>query len=239
VFKSLNDENVHLARWESEVADHRIHGTTRQQVREVFERERPALLPLPTGYFPCFREALRAVHRDAHVEVEKAYYSVPPEYVGRTVWVRWDSRLVRVFNGRFDPIAVHVRHEPGRFSTQPGHIASEKISAVERGAGFLLHRAGTVGPATGRWAQTMLEERGIEGVRVLQGLLSLTRKHSGTAIEKACELALRHSQFRLRVVRTLIKHQVRQEQRDFIEEHPLIRDLSYYGRLVKVSFRES
>ena len=73
--------------------------------------------------FPCFHEARRIVHRDGHVEVDRAYYSVPPEYLARRVWVRWDARLVRIFNDRLEQIAVHVKHEPGRFSTQPQHIA--------------------------------------------------------------------------------------------------------------------
>lgn len=59
--------------------------------------------------------------------------SVPPEYVGRRVWVRWDSRLVRVLNRRFEEIAVHVRHEQGRFSTDPFHIPSEIRNMNEYG----------------------------------------------------------------------------------------------------------
>ena len=78
----------------------------------------PALLPLPVEPFPSFREARRTVHRDGHVEVDRAYYSVPPEYLARQVWVRWDARLVRIFNDRMEPVAVHVKQEPGRFSTQ-------------------------------------------------------------------------------------------------------------------------
>ena len=135
-FASLAEQNRHLQSWEQTVADTRIHGTTRQQVGQVFaEVERPALRPLPVERFPFFHEAERKVNRDGHVEVAKAYYSVPPEYLGRTVWVRWDARLVRVFNQRLEQIAVHVRHEPGRFSTQAAHIAPEKISGVERGRG--------------------------------------------------------------------------------------------------------
>jgi len=135
VFGSLAEENAHLDRWERQVADHRIHGTTKKQVRQLFEKaEKPALLPLPATRFPFFHEAQRSVHRDAHVEVDKAYYSVPPEYLGHRVWVRWDSRLVRIFNDRLEQIALHVKHEKGRFSTDPQHIASEKISGVERGA---------------------------------------------------------------------------------------------------------
>jgi hypothetical protein len=57
------------------------------------EIERAALAPLPIERFPCFQEAQRIVARDGHVEVAKAYYSVPPEYLGRKVWARWDARL--------------------------------------------------------------------------------------------------------------------------------------------------
>ena len=65
---------------------------------------------------------------------------------------------------------MHVKREPRRFSTDPAHIASEKISRVERGAGWLLKRAVLIGDHTGRWAKAVLEARGIQGVRVLHGL---------------------------------------------------------------------
>jgi hypothetical protein len=65
--------------------------------------ERGALQPLPLERFPFFHEGRRIVRRDDHVDVAKAYYSVPPEYVGRTLWVRWDLRLARIFNSRMEP----------------------------------------------------------------------------------------------------------------------------------------
>jgi transposase len=93
-FESLAAQNLFLADWERTVADTRLHGTIRQQVGRVFQAvERAALLPLPASLFPCFEEALRCVHRDGYIEVQRAYYSVPPEYVGRQVWVpRTDRR---------------------------------------------------------------------------------------------------------------------------------------------------
>jgi len=52
-FTSLSAQNEHLAHWEATVADTRIHGTTRQQVRAHFLTvEKPQLLPLPAGLFP-------------------------------------------------------------------------------------------------------------------------------------------------------------------------------------------
>ena len=153
-FASLEEQNRHLLGWEATVADTRIHGTTKQQVGKVFgEVERAALLPLPAERFPFFHEAQRIVSRDGHIEVAKAYYSVPPEYLGRTVWVRWDARLVRIFNQRLEQIAVHARQPPGRFSTLGEHLAAEKISGIERGAGWLLSKAANFGeqrPGVGR-----------------------------------------------------------------------------------------
>jgi transposase len=240
VFHALEEQNVHLLTWETTVADVRIHGTTRQQVVKVFaEMERPALQPLPAERFPFFHEGRRSVHRDGHVEVERAYYSVPPEYLTRRVWVRWDSRLVRIFNDRFEQLAVHIKQQPGRFSTQTPHIAAAKISGVERGAAWLLSQVQKLGPHCVRWAEAMMAARGIEGVRVLQGLLSLGRQHPGETLEKACEIAVSYGAFRLRTIRALLKRQPpKQEHFEFIDEHPLIRSLSDYAQLVHAAVQK-
>jgi transposase len=233
-FASLEEENRCLAEWERTIADTRIHGTTKRQVSLVFEQtERTALLPLPAERFACFQEAKRKVNRDGHVEVAKAYYSAPPEYLAREVWVRWDARLVRLFNHRFEQVAVHTRREQGRFSTHPQHIAPEKISGLERGAAYLLHKVSVVGPLTRQWSEAVVNARGIEGTRVLQGLLALTKKHPCEALEKACEIALSHGCWRLRTVRQLLgRKAAKQEPLPFLEEHPFIRPLADYGAIV-------
>ena len=232
-FTSLEEENRHLADWERTVADTRIHGTTKRQVKFLFEQERAALLPRPLEHFACFHEGKRKVNRDGHVEVAKAYYSAPTEYLGREVWVRWDLRLVRIFNQRFEPIAVHVRHEPGRFSTLAQHIAPEKIGGLERGAEWLLNKLRVVGPFTLQWSEAVVTARGIEGTRVLQGLLALTKKHPGETLEKACEIALSHGCWRLRAIRELVgRGGAKQEPLPFLDEHPIIRPMADYGAVV-------
>jgi transposase len=239
-FSLLEEENAYLRTWEQSVADTRVHGTIRQQVGKLFaEVERAALRSLPGERFPFFHESRRQVHRDGHVEVAKAYYSVPPEYLGRAVWVRWDGRVVRVFNDRLEQVAVHVRQEPGRFSTQQQHLADEKIAGVERGAVWLLGRIGRLGQQATAWAQAMLANRGIEGVRVLQGLLSLAGRHQASGINRACEIALSYGAYRLRTVRALIARAApKQEVLPFLEEHPLYRSLADYGQLVHASFHK-
>jgi transposase len=240
-FTSLQEQNAYLLDWETRVADTRIHGTIKKQVSKVFEEvERKALLPLPAGRLPFFHEAQRIVSRDAHVEVDKAFYSVPPQYLGRKVWVRWDSRLVRVFNHRLEQVAIHARSEPGRFRTNPQHIAPEKISGVEKGAEYLLRKASVIGTGAEQWSQSMLQHRGIEGVRVLVGLISLGQRHAHATVDRACKVAQTHGAYRLRIIRELIKREgAPQEQFEFIHEHPIIRRLSDYGDLVRSAFQEA
>lgn len=238
-FDSYEKQNEYLLHWERTVADTRIHGTTRRQVGKVYrEVEQAVLLPLPAERFPFFHEGPRRVHRDGHVEVAKSYYSVPPEYLGREVWARWNNHTVRIFNERMEQIAMHARRRPGRFSTHSQHIATEKINTVERGAEWLLKKISWVGPQTTRWAQAMLADHGVEGIRVLQGLLALTKKHTSDELESACELAWRHQAYQLRIVRKLLKRDAhRQETFAFLDEHPIIRPLSEYGEFVHQSIQ--
>ena len=236
-FSSLQEENQHLLDWESRIADTRIHGTTRRQVQVLFAQEKPHLLPLPAGRFPSFEEGRRSVHRDGHIEVAKAYYSVPPEYTGRQVWVRWDGHLVRVFNSKMESIAVHVQVEPGTFQTQDQHLHSKNISQVEQGTVSLLRRTALVGTHTEQWARQMLAARGIQGVRVLIGLLALTHRHTREEIDHACEIALTHGAIRLRTIRKLLQREgPAQEPLALLDEHPIIRPMSDYGAFVQSSF---
>ena len=236
-FDGLGAQNVHLAHWEETVADTRIHGTTRQQVRTHFLTiEKPKLLPLPSGLFPVFSEAPRKIHRDGYAQVAKAYYSVPPEYVRRKVWARWDAKMVRLFNERMVSIAVHVRQEPGKFKTDPAHIHDHKRTLIERGAEWILDHCRLLGRGAGTWAEELYRQRGPQSLRVLQGLLALAQKHPIPQLNQACQLALTHDAWHLRDLRALLARPVAQEQFAFIETHPLIGDLQAYDNLVPACF---
>jgi hypothetical protein len=109
---------------------------------------------------------------------------------------------------------------------------------VERGAEWLLRKISHIGPHSSQWAQSMLAERGIPGIRVLVGLSSLANRHSYQEIEQACEIAQTYGAYHLRCIRELIKRAApKQEQFEFIEQHPIIRSNNEYGALVRHALR--
>jgi transposase len=233
-FDSLTQLNQHLTQWENTVADQRIHGTTKRQVAELFAAEKAALRPLPDSLFPCFREGPRIVHRDGYVEVEKAFYHVPVEYLRQEVWVRFDAREVRIFakdrDGALAQIQVHRRLEPGQFTRVLGVGGGQ--GSLQANLNYWLNRASNLGSSCARWSSSLAQNRGIEGMRSLMGLVSLSQNHSFPALNQACEQALARGTFRLRDVRALLQTREIQTEIQFEQHHPLIRNLSEYGLFI-------
>ena len=204
-FYSLAEQNEFLLNWEKNVADTRIHGTTRIQVRSSFDNvEKEKLQPLPPSLFPCFEEGERKVQRNGHVEVKRSFYSAPPEYLGRHVWVRYDAKFVRVYNQKMEPIATHPRLTPGKYSTQREHIPNAKINPGEYGTKFMLQQLYKIGSPCAIWGEIVIRNRGIEAIRLLQGFIQLKKKFTHEQLNAAAVEAVRTETYFLKGVKELI-----------------------------------
>ena len=138
-------------------ADTRIHGTTKRQVAAMFAEEKPALLPLPLEPFRYYQFGERRVNLDGCVEVEAAYYSAPPGWIGRRVKVQWDGHAVRVLDPRTGQLLrEHLRQQRGRHripdEDQPAH--------TPRSTSQLLARCDKIGPHIGALAEQMYRRDG-------------------------------------------------------------------------------
>ena len=83
-FASWEEFEAHLSRWEREVANARVHGTTEETPMVRFTREEAARLKPLAGRpgFGSLRELTRMVGHDCAIEVDANSYSVPG--VGKT-----------------------------------------------------------------------------------------------------------------------------------------------------------
>ena len=168
-FESLEAAQAYLDQWEQRWADTRIHGTTKRQVAAMYAEEKPALQPLPVEPFRYYQYGERTVHLDGCVEVEAAYYSAPPGWVGRKVNVQFDGRHVRLLNPKTGQLLrEHLRQERGRHRIQP----EDKPKHAAPGTTYLLARANKAGPNTGKLCAILHERDG-------QVALSAHSGHSG------------------------------------------------------------
>lgn len=85
----------------------------------------------------------------------------------------------------------------------------------------------------------MIAARGIPAARVLQGLLSLSRKYEAAEIDRACDTAWRSQAFNYRVIKRLLEHQTAAQQQtlEFADDHPIIRSVSEYGDFIRCSIQ--
>jgi transposase len=124
-FPSFEALRRHLVRWAVEVADRRIHRTTRERPADRFERaERAAMRPLPARVLPVRTRRLnRRVSNDCFVDVDTVRYSVPHRFVREAVQVVVDRQAVDVWH-RGARIASHPRsEEPHAVVRDPAHFA--------------------------------------------------------------------------------------------------------------------
>lgn len=231
-FESLEAQNEHLRRWNERIARQRIHGTTKCQVWARFLEEQPRLMSLPDERFRFFRVGRRTVSTDGHIEVDRAFYSVPNHLLGCEVRVHWDDRIVRVFF-REQQVVLHPKQKPGRFQTRSEHLPQRKRWAHLRTEQQLLKQARVIGPEAHRWAERALEVRDVLGYRLVRGMISLTRRFPVAVLNEACSRALGHDAFRYRTLVALCKRIEVPQRSLFTDTHELIRPLSEYQRTIQ------
>jgi transposase len=123
-FASFAELEKQLAQWLDE-SDQRAHGTTHRRPLELFlEKEKEALLPLPSARVQApLRRLQRRVANDAMVDLDTVRYSVPMRFVRARVEVEPHPTQVRIF---FDGecIATHARSkEPYARVVDSSHLA--------------------------------------------------------------------------------------------------------------------
>jgi len=227
-FEALEEGQAYLDRWEERWADTRIHGTTKRQVAAMFAEEKPHLLPLPLEPFRYYQYGERTVHLDGAVEVEGAYYHLPPGWLGRRVSVQWDALRVRIVDPRTGELLVeHVRQKRGGRQMRQEHRPKRTPPSTQR----LLSRAEHAGRYIGTVCRAIYRQDREAGIRRIQGVLALAKKHGLAMVEEVCGEALELEIPTYRFVRRAV------ERRPSLpltlkQVDPLIRELSHYRDLI-------
>jgi transposase len=189
-FTDLADAQTRVEAWCRERAGMRIHGTTARRPVEMFtELEAACLLEVPQPYdVPVFTRV--KVHRDFHVEVARALYSVPEPYLGRHLEARADSELVKLYSsGRL--VKTHPRQPPGGRSTDRADLPEHKAGYALRDLTRLVATCAGHGPHVGIYAERLLDDPlPWTRMRSVYRLLGLIRRYGPDPVEAACARSL-------------------------------------------------
>jgi transposase len=190
-FRDIEDGRRHSTEWCMNTAGMRIHGTTQRRPLEVFRAEElPRLLPVPETRYDVPEFADPTVHRDHHIQVARALYSVPGNRIGQTVKARADRSLVKIFH-RGELIKVHVRQAPGGRSTDPADLPAERSVYAMRDVDYLHRTAASHGTAVGTMAKYLLDNPlPWTKMRQVYRLLGLVKRYGAERVNEACRRAL-------------------------------------------------
>ena len=203
-FRSFDDVRAQVAQWRDQVANDRIHATTRERPRERLLVEVPRLRALPARPFDTDAIVPAIVSKEARVRFDANSYSVPPAHVGKTVMIRVSDSVVRVFADSVE-IARHNRCFDRRRSIEDrAHI--EQITD-KKGAGALAvtrkDRIANLAPEARMYLQEVARRRiGLESeIKKLQRLVTM---YGETEVAGGIAKALAARTFGARYVRALI-----------------------------------
>ena len=205
-FIDLADAQRRAEEWCRVRAGMRVHGTIQARPAEVFRvEEAPVLAPAPTEFYDLPIYATPKVHRDHHIEVAKALYSVPGNLIGSQVDVRADRALVRVY-ARGQLVKVHPRQAPGGRVTDPEDLPSERTAYAMRDLDALRRLAAGHGPAVGTFTSALLDHPlPWTKMRQVYALLGLVKKWGPERVELACASALEHEAINVGLISRMLE----------------------------------
>jgi transposase len=121
-FANLADLLLQGTHWQEEVANKRIHATTKQRPIDLFREEK--LVPISSAPTYIVSQRLeRRVSADGFVHVSGSRYSVPPMTVGKKVIVEQGEQRIVVRHGEVI-VAEHDRaRRSGECVADPKHVA--------------------------------------------------------------------------------------------------------------------
>ena len=206
-FKNGKDLNEKLKYWQDNTCNRRVHGTTRKIPIELFnEKEKDKLLKLPDTDFIMPQVGTRKVFHDCHVYIEYNYYSVPYEYVGRTVEVEITDNFVKIFY-EYKQIAMHKRlGGKGEFSTIESHYPKYKNYLSTENQERYQMKMREIGYNAEQIFLFILEKNKYFWNRSVSGILSLRKIYPNEIIDKSCKRALAYNVYNYKNIKSICEN---------------------------------
>jgi hypothetical protein len=208
-FISLDDCRERAVDWCTNIAGKRIHGTTQKIPIEVFEAvEKAALTPCPDKRYDIPYWAVCKVHPDHHIRFKNSLYSVPTKYISKTVDVKGDSALVKIYH-KGNLIKMHKRMGPGKRSTDFDDYPKELAPYTLRNPKYQISEGYRRANEIGAFIEEILTgPYPWHRLRGAQKILRLSDKYGADRMAAALTKAKAYSIYDMRRIENMLKNNV-------------------------------
>lgn len=228
--------------WRDEVANVRLHHTTKQRPLDRFQQECGLLRPLPPLAFDTDEVVSAVVSSHARVHFDGNRYSVPPQLVRKTVVVRANATQLRVIS-QGEEVACHTRSYDRR---QLIRLPDHQLEALKMRSRLRAHDVENTFDALGEQARKFhleLRRRPVKTMVHLRRLLNLVRLYGRQEVVAAITRSHEYQTYDAAYVETILLQErrrrelpsptlVRPKRQELIEETDLDEpDPAAYDRL--------
>lgn len=173
----------------------KLPGSRRSQFEAI---DKPALKALPHESYEYAKFKKITVGLDYHVTINKHYYSVPQQYIGKVVEARITQKSIELLlNGKM--IARHQRDDtPGQATTIEQHMPDAHRAHYQWTPASFQEFAKNIGPAMADVARQLIDsQKNPECIyRIHNGYRTLAKRFGAQELEHACCYALNHRAIR-------------------------------------------
>lgn len=197
--------------WRDEVANVRIHQTTKQRPVDRLQQEQSLLRRLPAVAFPTDELVSVVVSSHARVKFDGNRYSVPPQLARQTVLLRASASQVHILDqGR--EVACHARcYERGQLLCQTAH----QLEALKLRRRVRAHHVEDSFDALGEEARKFhleLRRRPVKTIVHLRRLLYLVRLYGRQELLAALTRANEYQTYDAAYVETILLQERRRRE---------------------------
>lgn len=210
-FSGLDELNRQARQWLDQIANIRVHGTTKEIPFNRLKQEK--LLPLAERSYDTAYAGSRKASADGFISYQGNRYSVPYQYSRKNLSIKADQERIRIYaDGQNEAIAHHTLFKgKGKDIAEPAHTAGLKVRQKERWESFKNSFLSLAAPAQNYWEGFLSAAQTRGKWWELRKILALCQKNNQADVQYALSRALKYQAYGYKYVENILaqRRQVR------------------------------
>jgi transposase len=193
-----------LLDWTNETCNNRLHGTIKKIPAEFFNSiEKQNLKSIPNKRYEILKIEQRKVNNYAHISFKENFYSVPYQYIEKTLTIKSTNTLIKIYDD-INEVAVHsICSKKGEFISREEHKPPEKRRKTEE---YYSLKAFDSGNNTYKFFEIIKEKNPFSWYRIMRGIFNLQNCYSTEIVDSACKRAIEYNAISYTSVQNICKN---------------------------------